>query len=64
LRVTTVAGNNFTVGDRTGPSLALRFTSRTAELGILVDPELRFGEAYMSGTLIVEEGSIADVPRW
>jgi cyclopropane-fatty-acyl-phospholipid synthase len=61
LRVTTVAGNSFTVGDGTGPALALRFTSRAAELGILTDPELRFGEAFMNGTLTVEEGSIADV---
>ena len=61
LRVTTVAGNSFTVGDGSGPALALRFTSRAAELGILTDPELRFGEAHMNGTLVVEEGSIADV---
>ena len=61
LRVTTVAGGRFTVGDGSGPPLALRFTSRAAELGILIDPELRFGEAYMNGTLIVQEGSIADV---
>jgi cyclopropane-fatty-acyl-phospholipid synthase len=61
LRVTTVAGNNFTVGDGTGPTLGLRFTSRAAEVGILIDPELRFGEAYMNGTLIIEQGSIADV---
>jgi cyclopropane-fatty-acyl-phospholipid synthase len=61
LRVTTVAGNSFSVGDGSGPPLALRFTSRAAELGILTDPELRFGEAHMNGTLVVEQGSIADV---
>ena len=61
LRVTTVAGRVFTLGDGTGAPLALRFTARAAELGILVDPELRFGEAYVNGTLIVEQGSIADV---
>jgi len=61
LRVTTVAGNSFTVGNGSGPVLTLRFTSRTAEVGILIDPELRFAEAYMNGTLIVEQGSITDV---
>jgi len=61
LRVTTVAGNSFTVGDGSDPTLALRFTSHAAELGILSDPELRFGEAFTDGTLIVEQGSIADV---
>src|ERR1700719_5073388 len=54
LRVTPVGGPAFTVGDGTGPLLALRFTSRAAELGMLLDPELRFGEAYMDGTLTVE----------
>jgi cyclopropane-fatty-acyl-phospholipid synthase len=61
MRVTPVGGPAFTVGDGTGPLLALRFTSRAAELGMLLDPELRFGEAYMDGTLTVEEGSIAEV---
>ena len=28
---------------------------------MLFDPELKLGEAYMDGTLIVEQGSIADV---
>jgi cyclopropane-fatty-acyl-phospholipid synthase len=61
LQVTTVSGCAFTLGDGTGPPLALRFASRAAEIGILLDPELKFGEAYMDGTLTVEEGSIADV---
>jgi len=60
LRVTTVAGNSFTVGDGTGAALALRFTTRAAEIGILIDPELRFGEAYLNGALIAEQGSIVD----
>src|SRR5262249_43679747 len=61
LRVTTVAGRVFTLGDGTGAPLALRFTTRAAELGILLDPERCFGEAYMNGTLIVERGWMADV---
>src|SRR5262249_45585946 len=39
LRVTTVAGTSFTVGDGSGPALALRLTSHAAELGLLSDPE-------------------------
>ncbi|HEY8440432.1 MAG TPA: cyclopropane-fatty-acyl-phospholipid synthase family protein, partial [Xanthobacteraceae bacterium] len=31
-----------------------------AELGLLLDPELRLGEAYMDGEIIIEHGSIAD----
>jgi cyclopropane-fatty-acyl-phospholipid synthase len=60
-KVTTSRGSVFTFGDGTGEPVAIRFASRAAELGILFDPELRFGEAYMNGTLVVEQGSIADV---
>jgi cyclopropane-fatty-acyl-phospholipid synthase len=39
----------------------MRFVTRRAELGLLVDPELRFGEAYMDGEIVIERGSITDV---
>ncbi|HYS48562.1 MAG TPA: SAM-dependent methyltransferase, partial [Xanthobacteraceae bacterium] len=58
LRVTTATGRTFTLGDGSGKPLALRITTRAAQLGIMLDPELKFGEAYMDGTVIVEQGSI------
>src|SRR5262249_21137373 len=61
VRITTVTGSTFVCGDGTGRPVAIRFTSRAAERGILIDPELRFGEAYMNGGVVVEQGSIADV---
>src|SRR6266511_4060626 len=61
LRVTTAGGSTFTVGDRTGTRAAIRFSTRAAERSVLLDPALKFGEAYMDGGVIVEEGSIADV---
>ena len=61
LRVTTVGGATFTFGDGTGSPVAIRLASRAAQLGILLDPELKFGEAYMDGGVVVEQGSIADV---
>ncbi len=60
-RVTTSTGNVFAFGDGTGQPVSVRFASRGAEWGILLDPELKFGEAYMDGTFVVEQGSIADV---
>ncbi len=60
-KVTTSRGRTFTCGDATGMPVAVRFTTRAAELGIVLDPELKFGEAYMDGTLVVEQGTIADV---
>jgi cyclopropane-fatty-acyl-phospholipid synthase len=60
-RVTTSRGTVLTFGDGTGQPVSVRFTSRSAEWGILLDPELKFGEAFMNGTFVVEQGSIADV---
>ena len=59
--VTTSRGTSFTFGDGTGKPVAVRFATRATEWGILLDPELKFGEAYMDGTFVVEQGSIADV---
>jgi len=59
--VTTAAGSIYTFGDQSGPPIAVRFTTAKAQRGVLLDPELKLGEAYMDGTLIVEHGSIADV---
>src|SRR5665213_559714 len=60
-RVTTSRGTVLTFGDGTGQPVSVRFTSRSAEWAILFDPELKFGEAFMNGTFVVEQGSIADV---
>src|ERR1019366_6156494 len=60
-RLTTSRGTQIVFGDGTGKPVAVRFTTRAAEWGILLDPELRLGEAYMDGSFVVEQGSIADV---
>ncbi len=60
-RVTTSRGTVFTFGDGTGQPVSVRFASRAAEWGILLDPELKFGESYMDGSFVVEQGTIADV---
>ncbi len=75
LTVTTADGTHFTCGDGTGEPVAIRFTTRAAERQVLLDPELAFGEVYTDGTLVVEQGTIADalaialdqpdmIPRW
>jgi len=60
-RVATSRGTVLTFGDGTGQPVSVRFASRRAEWGILLDPELKFGESYMDGTFVVEQGTIADV---
>ena len=57
----TATGAVFTFGDGTGAPVAIRFTTGAALCGVLLDPELKFGEAYGDGTLVVEQGTIADV---
>ena len=59
--VTTAAGSTYTFGDGRGPPVAVRFTTAGAQRAVLMDPELKLGEAYIDGTLVVEQGSIADV---
>jgi cyclopropane-fatty-acyl-phospholipid synthase len=76
LKVTTASGRTYTFGDGNAPAAAVRFTGARAQRQVLFSPELRLGEAYMDGTFVVEQGSIADVlaillrqdhiapPRW
>ncbi len=59
--VTTAGGSTYTLGDGRVPSVAVRFTTARAQRAVLMDPELKLGEAYMDGSLVVEQGSIADV---
>ena len=72
---TTASGAKFTCGDGTGRPVSVRFLTTSTERKILLNPELYLGEAYMDGTFVVEDGSIADalailmdqpemVPRW
>ena len=61
LRFVTARGSVFTVGDGTGPPVAIRFMTKAAERGVLLNPEVKLGEAYMDGTLRVEQGTITDL---
>jgi cyclopropane-fatty-acyl-phospholipid synthase len=57
---TTANGMRFTCGDGSGTPVAARFLTNSAESRILLDPELYLGEAFMDGTFVVEQGTIAD----
>jgi cyclopropane-fatty-acyl-phospholipid synthase len=61
MRVTTASGAEFSCGDGTGTPVSVRFLNREAQRRILLNPELAFGEIFMDGTFVVENGSIADV---
>jgi cyclopropane-fatty-acyl-phospholipid synthase len=57
---TTAGGVKFTCGDGTGEAVRVRFVTVEAERRIILHPELAVGEAYMDGTFVVENGTIAD----
>src|SRR5262245_66267081 len=61
VHVTTAAGATFTLGDGSGQPIAVRFKTARAQLAVLLDPEFKLGEAYMDGTFVVEQGSIAEL---
>jgi cyclopropane-fatty-acyl-phospholipid synthase len=50
-----------TYGKGGGKHLTVRFTDRKVAFEILRNPRLGFGEAYMDGRLIVEDGTILDL---
>jgi cyclopropane-fatty-acyl-phospholipid synthase len=60
LTVTTASGQKRVYGDGSGPPVAVRFTSYGWQWAVLLDPELRLGEAYMDGGLVLDRGSIAE----
>jgi cyclopropane-fatty-acyl-phospholipid synthase len=60
LSVTCASGRTFVCGDGTGKPVAVRFTSTQAQWAVLVDPELKLGEAYMNGTFVIDFGTLAD----
>ena len=61
LTVKTASGNSYTFGDGSGTPVVVRFTTARALRQVLLDPELRLGEAFMDGTFVVEQGTIGDV---
>jgi len=52
-----------TLGRGGGKHLTIRFTDRKVSFDIVRNPRLGFGEAYMDGRLIIEDGSILDLMR-
>lgn len=61
LEVTGADGRKQTFGDGSGPPLKIRFTDNKAEDEVYRDAQLKLGEVYMDGRLIVEQGEIYDL---
>jgi cyclopropane-fatty-acyl-phospholipid synthase len=61
LSIVTARGSHFHCGDGSGVPLKVRFLTKRAARRLVLDPELAFGELYMDGELLIEQGSIADL---
>jgi cyclopropane-fatty-acyl-phospholipid synthase len=60
LTVSPGPGRSFMVGDGTGKPIAIAFDNSWTLIGVLADPDLRLGEAYMDGSFRVTEGTLAE----
>ena len=61
LRLIDADGRTHVFGDGTGRPVAVRLHDRSLHHKIYFNPELYIGEAYMDGTLTVEEGGVYDL---
>jgi cyclopropane-fatty-acyl-phospholipid synthase len=61
LRLTDAHGRRYQFGDGTPPRVAMRLMDPALNWKLAVHPRLYLGEAYMNGTLVIEEGEIYDL---
>jgi cyclopropane-fatty-acyl-phospholipid synthase len=61
LRVTDWRGISERYGDGTGPKVHVEIKSAAAARDLAFDPDLRLGERYMDGSLVLHEGTIYDL---
>lgn len=54
-------GRQQRLGDGGAPRCTLRLSAKLNEIGLLANPSLFLGEAYMDGLITLEEGSIGDM---
>jgi cyclopropane-fatty-acyl-phospholipid synthase len=61
LRVEYPDGKSQEYGDGAGPLVGIRLTDRSVAWDVVMDPELKFGEAYMDGRIVITEGDLYDL---
>jgi cyclopropane-fatty-acyl-phospholipid synthase len=60
LRLADAGGRTWTFGDGTGKPVAIRLHDPRLHTKLALKPELHVGEAYMDGTLTLDEGDLYD----
>jgi cyclopropane-fatty-acyl-phospholipid synthase len=61
LTVIDANGKTHRFGPGGSPAVTMHLHDRSLHQRLLIDPELALGEAYMEGTLTIEEGSLYDL---
>ena len=60
LTIIDAAGRRHRVGDGRGRSATIRLHDKSLHHRLAINPFLHLGEAYMDGTLTIEQGSLYD----
>ncbi|MGO4523557.1 class I SAM-dependent methyltransferase [Microvirga sp. 2MCAF35] len=61
LEMTTARGKRSTFGDGAEPRVSIRFTDAAAQMALCLHPELKLGELFVDGRLLIEQGNILDL---
>ncbi len=61
LRIIDADGNSHNYAASPEPAVTIRLTDRRLHRSLFLNPELRTGEAYMDGTLVIEQGTLRDL---
>ncbi len=61
LKMITAGGQEFTFGDGGEPRVTFRFTDAAAQLALCLHPELKLGELFVEGRLVIESGTLLRV---
>ena len=61
VEVQTADGLTHRLGDGSGPPLGIKLTDKAAELELVFNPALKFGELFMDGRLLVTKGDLYEV---
>ena len=61
LRIIDADGTHHLHKGMPGPEVTVRLANRPLSFALFLNPELHVGEAYVDGTLVIEEGTIRDL---
>ena len=60
LTIVDADGRSHEFGDGSGTPITVRLTDRALHWQLAVNPELYFGEGYVDGTIVFENGTLYD----